>query len=766
MRKLRDALGRQGSRASCPRRGRDALDPGRNGNTRKGGHKVSGAPFALWLFALALTTTLAHAQRAADSLHVVGETIVTGARLAIPRANAIATKTPLPLRKTPLSVGIVPQALIEAQDGATLSDALANVSGVGVHTNFGVHDLFYLRGFDSLANGLVLSDGAPEPEATFYQLYNVARVEALKGPGAFLYGGNPLSGTINLVRKRPVPASHFARVNASVGSFSTYRATLDAGHGAWRVNALWQDSEGYRDGKNSSILAVNPTLRLDLGAHSTLHLDYEYLTSEHKADAGLPLIASQPFSNEGLLLLYGDALPDVPRTRSYQTPFDLSEQIIQRFRADYEWHLSPNFTLRDKFYYTRLDWPSRGTIFGGTTPNASGSLDLIRLLNALDDEQAIVGNQFEALWALDTGGLKHQLLFGLEFTRYQDDFTLAVNFLPPINLFAPQETATLEQLVPIPDESLAGETSAQTLAPYFVDRIILSSRVEFFVGGRFDLVDYDKTSTVNQRDPSATDSTYRPVPIDAQRDYRQLSPLLGAVFAPNDELSFYANIGSAFAPPSALAVGGLEPEKSRQGEVGIKAQLLDDKLDGRLALFHLQKDDIAIPDDNNLIRQVGDQRTRGLELELWARPAAGWYAQASYAYLDAELTRFNKLERKKLDPVSQTIVEEIVDYSNNTPAFVPEHLLTLWAARDLGENLTVAAGLRYVDSQFVAEDNVYEIDGALTLDCGLTYRRGPGLLRLNLKNATGREYETRGFGSTSVIPAAPFSFKATLGYSL
>ena len=66
----------------------------------------------------------------------------------------------------------------------------------------------------------------------------------------------------------------------------------------------------------------------------------------------------------------------------------------------------------------------------------------------------------------------------------------------------------------------------------------------------------------------------------------------------------------------------------------------------------------------------------------------------------------------------------------------------------------------------MAEDNVYEIDSALTLDCGLTYRQGPALLRLNLKNVTGSEYETRGFGAASVIPAAPFSFKATLGYSL
>ena len=342
---------------------------------------------ALLIFALSLTTTFAHAQSADDSLHVVDETIVTGSRLAIPRANAIATKMPLPLRKTPLSVGIVPQALIETQDGATLSDALANVSGVGVHTNFGVHDLFYLRGFDSLANGLVLSDGVPEPEATFYQLYNVDRVEALKGPGAFLYGGNPLSGTINLVRKRPDPASDFARVNASLGSFSTYRATLDVGRAlpdqglALRLNALWQEAEGYRDGKNSSILAVNPTLRLNLGERSTLHLDFEYLTSEHQPDSGLPIV--------------NGTLPAVPRIRSYQSPFDLSEQTILRFRADYEWYLSPNFTLRDKLYYTSLDWPSQGTLFNGAFPNAAGSLDLARTLLDLDDQQRIVGNQLE-----------------------------------------------------------------------------------------------------------------------------------------------------------------------------------------------------------------------------------------------------------------------------------------------------------------------------------------------------------------------------------
>ena len=331
-----------------------------------------------------------------------------------------------------------------------------------------------------------------------------------KAPVPSLYGGNPLSGTINLVRKRPDPASNFARVNASLGSFSTYRATLDAsralsdqGH-ALRLNALWQEAEGYRDDKNSSILAVNPTLRLNLGESSTLHLDFEYLTSEHQSDSGLPIV--------------GGALPDVPRTRSYQSPFDLSEQTILRLRADYEWHLAPNFTLRDKLYYTSLDWPSQGTLFNGAFPNAAGSLDLARTLLDLDDQQRIVGNQLEGLLRLQTGGIEHQLLFGVEIANLTDDFTLDVALLSFVDLFTldatlppslapfmPAEAEPDSLVFPLDDQATAAQAAAQTLAPYFVDRIIVSPHFELLLGGRFDRIDYED-------DLSAT-----------KRDYRQLS---------------------------------------------------------------------------------------------------------------------------------------------------------------------------------------------------------------------------------------------------
>jgi outer membrane receptor protein involved in Fe transport len=66
-----------------------------------------------------------------------------------------------------------------------------------------------------------------EPESSFYPLYNVRRVEVVRGPAAFAYGPNPLSGAVNLVRKQPT-GGRFADVSVGYGSFDEFIGSLDA----------------------------------------------------------------------------------------------------------------------------------------------------------------------------------------------------------------------------------------------------------------------------------------------------------------------------------------------------------------------------------------------------------------------------------------------------------------------------------------------------------------------------------------------------------
>ncbi len=666
----------------------------------------------------------------------------------IPTSNTIAAKLPQELRLTPANVGSVTSVLLREQGAFDLSDALHNISSVNVQSNGGVHDFFLLRGFDSLSGGLVMTDGAVEPEATHYPMYNVEGVEVLKGPAGFLYGSDPLAGVVNLVRKQPLP-SDALEVTGSVGSFATGQATVDwnlsnaDGGQRFRLNGLYYESDGYRDQTDRQLAAINPGYAMRLGDKSTLNFNLEYADAEYNPDSGLPLV--------------NGAIPEVPRRRSYQTPFDFSDQEITRFQVDYETKLSDVVTLRDKLYVRDVDWNTRGTQFGGVVPDGTGSFEVIRFQTTLDDAQTFYGNQLEALLEADTGSVHHAMLAGLEVKHLADEFDIGVvppddpsspfPGLPTIDLFTPVETAV--ELQPFP--FLVGESTSLVVAPYFVDQLELSPEVRVSIGARYDWISRDDERT----------ATNPPVAEAVDREDGKLSPMLGVVWSPTDDLSLYGNASEAFAPAGVRVFGELEPEESRGYEAGVKKSFLDDALKTTLAVYQIDRENVAIPDDNGVTQQAGDQQSRGVEIELAAEPRERLRTFLAYAYTDAELVRFTERTIVGFDGTGQPIFGT-VDRSGNTPAFVPEHLLSLWVSQGFASGFNVAGGVRLFTDQFIAEDNQTEIDGALVVDATVSYDFRHCRLSLFLKNLTDEEYEMRGFGSTSVIPADAFS--AAIGF--
>ncbi len=658
-------------------------------------------------------------------VYVGEEIVVTESKEKVPTVSTIATKIPVPIRLTPASIGVVTAGLFQHQSGVVLGDALRNVSGVNIQTVFGVTDFFIIRGFDSLSSGLVLTDGASEPEATFYNLYNLDRVEVLKGPGAFLYGGNPLSGSVNLSRKQPIFSNAF-QIGSSYGPYKTGRVTVDANRTdidrgiALRVNALRQVSDSYRDDKDSGLWAVNPAATWRPNDKTTMTANFEFASSRYKSDSGLPII--------------NGAVADVPRTQSYQSPFDASDQDIYRARVDLQSRLSPRVTLRNKLYYTDFSWVSQGTLFSGVFPNAQGSLDILRSLVLLDDRQKVLGNQLELLSTFRTGQVEHTLLAGLELMQWKDKFSLDVAALPNIDVFNPVETAS-QPFFMIPGQSQGADSKSLVMAPYIVDRIVFFPCCQAFVGVRYDRIDYDDRAT------------------STSRNYNKLSPMAGMVFSLTKDLSFYANVGKAFAPPSSQVAGPRETEESLQMEVGAKKYLLDNRLHASLAVYHLSKNNIGIPDATGVTMQDGDQRSRGVELEAMIRPARNWHTFLSYAFSNAKLTRFAEL----VPVFTQTgVTYQLVDRSGNRAAFSPRHIFNGWTAREFDNGLEFGIGARYVASQFIAEGNQFQIRDVLTLDASVSYAYRQMKFRINAQNLTNQEYETRGFGSTSIIPANPF----------
>ncbi len=683
------------------------------------------AMFAAWSMTLAAEMTDdAQAGSANDDdprLTIEEELLVEDTAPYLPETSSTATKSRAPMHRLPASVSALSHSLLRDRNALVLGDALTNVPGVNAQSNSGVHDLFFIRGFESLSSSLVMTDGAPEPEATFYQLYNVERVEVVRGPAGFLYGGNPLAGAVNLVRKRPMGETS-GRFQLLGGSHSTTQATLDFNHGlgsgraGFRVNGMWQSSDGYRDDKASTVAAINPVFTFLAGDNTAVTISADVLRSDFEPDAGIPL-------------LFG-AIPDVPAERSYQTPFDFSDQDLLRLRLDVESRLSSNWTLRNKTYFTQLDWQSKGTLINAAFPTIEGGIDVFRTRTVLDDRQEFLGNQLDLSTSRRTGSVTHNLVVGLELVQQTDRLQLDVGFLPNIDLFNPVEFAPETDFL-LPGFGVTADAETVIVAPYVLDEIELGDRWRLFLGGRFDSIDF-------------TDDA-----VGADSSDSQVSPFFGALFAPTEALSVYVNYAEAFSPPSSTVAGtGREPEEGRQVELGLKTEHWGGKLRTALAFYSLTKDKIAIVDATGVTSQIGDQESQGFEFEIAASPRPRFHWTFSYAYNDAELTRFTEL-----DPFTFSIA----DYSGNVPAYAPEHLASLWLSKRFDSGFGVSGGARYVSEQFIDEDNAFTIDAYTVLDALLTYERDRWGARLHLRNLTDEEYYGRGFGSASVLPADGFN---------
>jgi iron complex outermembrane receptor protein len=231
---------------------------------------------------------------------------------------------------------------------------------------------------------------------------------------------------------------------------------------------------------------------------------------------------------------------------------------------------------------------------------------------------------------------------------------------------------------------------------------------------------------------------------------------VGLLYALSDQVSFYGNAGRGFAPPSTRIAGPRRAETGTQAEAGVKGDFLAGRLRATLAAYELKREHEAIPNADGLTAQDGSRRSRGVELEVAAQPLPRFFTLFAYAYDDAELTRFReRLQVSFIPPLFVTF-----DRAGNAPPLAPAHIASLWLTHRLPGGLEVSLGGRYTSRQLIAADNAFAIPGAFTADAALAYSLGRIKAHVNAKNLTDRKTYTRGFGSTSVIPARGFALYA------
>lgn len=334
-----------------------------------------------------------------------------------------------------------------------------------------------------------------------------------------------------------------------------------------------------------------------------------------------------------------------------------------------------------------------------------------------------------------TGSIKHQLTFGLDFGKRTSDIDEIDREISPLDLFNPIYGSTPGDIVFEFDSS----TTVNEFGLVLQDQISFSDNLILLIGMRF--------NTFEQTDEDLLALTETSQSGDA------ISPRVGILYKPIQPISLYFNYSQSFEPALGQAFDGsdFEPTSGTQLEIGAKADI-NERLFVSLALFEVTQSNILTSDPDNFgfSVQTGEQRSRGIELNLNGEILPGWNIFAGYTYLDAEITQDNNI------PVGNRVLRT----APNTASLWTTYEIQQGDLQGLGFGL----GLFYVDNVAGDSANSFEIPSYVTTDAVIFYRRDGFRAALNFKNLFDVVYYENAFSRLRVSPGAPFTVQGTISW--
>jgi len=588
-----------------------------------------------------------------------------------------ATKIAMPLRDVPQSITVVSSALIKDQLMMNVGDVVRYVPGITYHQGENNRDQVVIRGNSSSADFFV--DGVRDDVQYYRDLYNLDRLEALKGPNAMVFGRGGGGGVINRVIKQP---AFQARREFTVqgGEYGNKRLAADVGQSlsravAVRFNAMFEDSGSFREGVALRRAAANPTLTFIPDGRTKITVGYEYLRDRRVADRGITSYKGSPAAVD-ISTYYGN------RSDSHvRADVSLGSATVERRVGE--------VSLRSR---TLIGGYDRG--YQNYVPGAASADAALVTMTAYNNatRRLNVFNQTDATSVVVTGPIRHTLLAGAEFGRQVTD-----NFRN--SGFFNNETASIQvpfgnPTVAVPVTFRQNATDADNhlvtnvAAALAQDRVELSTHVQVIGGIRFDRFDLQYDNNRNGDALGRVDNL--------------VSPRVGIVVKPASPVSLYGNYSVSYLPSSGDQFSSLttitqqvKPEKFNNYEAGIKFDARPG-LSVTAAVYRLDRENTRSidPNDPTRIVQTGSQRTNGYEVGVDGRATSRWTVTGGYAYQDAFVT-------------SATVAAR----SGAQVGQVPHHTFSLWNNYRIDAKLGVGVGVMRRSDMFTAIDNTVTLPG-------------------------------------------------------
>jgi len=644
-------------------------------------------------------------------------------------AITTATKTAMPLLDVPQSVTVVTSELIKDQMMMSVGDVMRYVPGVMVHQGENNRDQVIIRGNSSSADFFI--DGVRDDVQYYRDLYNLERVETLKGPNAMIFGRGGAGGVVNRV-SREAGFRALREVSLQAGVFGNRRLTAGFNEPmnekvALRLDGMFENSDSFRNFVGLERYGITPTATITAGPNTKVTLRYEFLKDTRTADRGITSFQGAPAA-VAPDTFYGN--PDLSDVRAQ---VNVASGLVE--------HRAGRITIRNRTVAANYDRFYQNFVPGAATANQS-LVALTTYNNATD--RTNVFNQTDVTSVVSTGRMRHTLLAGAEFGRQLTDNFRNTGFFSNMatSILVPFDNPTISTPVTFRQNATDADNHLTTnvAAAYAQDQIELSKHLQVLAGVRFDRFDLTYHNNRNG------DTLNRPDNL--------VSPRAGIVYKPMAPVSIYSSYSISYLPSSGDQFSSLttiteqvKPEQFQNYEVGAKWDV-DRNLSVTTAVYRLNRTNTRSTDPNDPTRivQTGSQRTNGYELGANGRVTPQWSIAGGYTYQDAFVT-------------SATTAAA----AGAAVAQVPHHTLSLWNNYQLHPRIAAGLGILSRTEMFATIDNSVRLPGYTRVDAaGFVKLTSQLRLQLNVENLFDKDYFINADSNTNISPGFPRAVRVGL----
>lgn len=667
---------------------------------------------------------VAHAEEAGEPVIVV-----TGANDGYRAITANSTKTPTNLIDVPQTVAVLTRDQLDDQAVQQLGESLRYVPGVVIAQGEGHRDQIVLRGQSTTADFFL--DGLRDDAQYYRPLYNVERVEVLKGANALLFGRGGGGGVINRVSKTPQFDQLRGSATGSVDTWGAFSLSGDVNAPlsekvAVRLNGIYEEFDNHRDEYQGRFIGVNPTLAINFSDADRLELSYSRDDDQRLTDRGVPSLNGSP-------------LRGYDRTFFGSTTLNQSTVTADIVHGRFDHNFSDTLSMNVLGQYSNVR-----KYYGNVYPSAAVSGGNVTLAgyNSGTDRESWLG-QANLVWTGRTGPIGHTILAGFEVADQDTEATRADAYFGEsktvIVPLARRLTIPAATFGPINRHSVS---NVRALSGYLQDQIELLPELQVVAGVRYDDFRIRSTNLID--------------PLNAERTDRKWSPRLGVIVKPQPNISFYASYAKSFLPQSGEQFAVLDattktlaPEQFRNLEAGVKWDIRSD-LSLSAAVYQLDRTNSRAKDDQGNPIQTGKSRTKGFEAQLSGRILPEWQLSLGYTYQEGEY------------------LSATVSGSTDIPAGrhidkLPKHQVAAWSRYDMTDKLGLGLGVTHQSKSFAAISNAVTLPAYTRVDAAVYYDLTDRIsLQVNVENLLDAKYYPSAHTDNNITTGEPLNARFTI----